>query len=75
LRRSGRPPSRRARSARAKRPDGSADRAIVETIAVTGHLGSHALETLQLEVRRLADACGLDVREIRVETVPEERSG
>jgi hypothetical protein len=30
---------------------------------------------LQLEVRRLADACGLDVREIRVETVPEERSG
>ena len=46
---------------------------IVETVAVTGSLGSHALEALQLEIRRLADACGLVVQ-MRVETVAEEPS-
>jgi hypothetical protein len=46
-----------------------------ETITLTGSLGSHGLEALQLEVRRLAEACGLEVREIRIETRPRARSG
>jgi hypothetical protein len=74
LRRSGRRSSRRGRSTRAERLDGVDDGAIIETVAVTGSLGSHAMEALQLEIRRLADACGLEVREIRIETVAEEPS-
>jgi len=41
---------------------------VVESIRIDGDLGSHALEALQLEVRRLANACGLDIKEIRIET-------
>ena len=73
MRRSGRRSSlagRRRHLARGGPVDGDM---IVETVAVTGSLGSHALEALQLEIRRLADACGLDVQ-MRVETVAEEPS-
>jgi len=60
---------------RTERLDGVDDGAIIETVALTGTLGSHSLETLRLEIRRLADACGLDVREIGIETVADEPSG
>lgn len=35
----------------------------------------HAAEALQLEIRRLAKRCGIDVKEIRIERPEEERRG
>jgi hypothetical protein len=37
-------------------------------------VSGHALEALQLEVRRAAARCGLDVNEIRIETVADRPS-
>ena len=45
-----------------------AQSAVAERIEITGTLGSHALEAVQLEIRRLAQQCGLDVRGIEIET-------
>lgn len=66
----GRPRNRRASSAARARRD-----AVVETIEITGDLGSHAVEALRLEIQRLARCCGLDVTEIRIETEGATRSG
>jgi hypothetical protein len=54
---------------RRRKPRRSVPGEVVESIRIDGDLGSHALEALQLEVRRLANACGLDIKEIRIETV------
>ena len=64
------PTSRRASSAARARRD-----AVVETIEITGDLGSHAVEALRLEIQRLARHCGLDITEIRIETEDAKRSG
>jgi hypothetical protein len=48
-----------------------AQSALVEMIVIDGCLDAHSLETLKLEVRRLASSCGLEIREIEV--VPEAR--
>ena len=42
---------------------------MVETIAIQGHLDSHALEALQLELRALADSCGLTIQRIGIKTM------
>jgi hypothetical protein len=43
----------------------------VATVTIGGPIDSHALEALQLDLRRLADDCGLDVQGIQVETIKE----
>jgi len=48
--------------------------AVVETIEITGELGSHSVEALRLKIQRLARQCGLDVTEIRIETEDVKRS-
>lgn len=48
---------------------------VVDSIEVDGPVGSHAIEALQLEIRGLARACGLDVVELRVERRPARGSG
>jgi len=72
LRRGGKRRPRPRRNSRAAETDTDA---IVETIEITGDLGSHAVEALRLEIQRLARRCGLDVTEIRIETEGAERSG
>jgi len=72
LRRGGK---RRPRPRRNSRAAETGTDAIVETIEITGDLGSHAVEALRLEIQRLARRCGLDVTEIRIETEGAERSG
>jgi len=72
LRRGGK---RRPRPRRNSRAAETGRDAIVETIEITGDLGSHAVEALRLEIQRLARRCGLDVTEIRIETKGAERSG
>jgi hypothetical protein len=64
---------RRPRRQRSGGPRGQGGRrdAVVETIEIDGELGSHAVEALRLEIRRLAERCGLDIKEIRIETVTE----
>jgi hypothetical protein len=47
---------------------------VIETIEITGDLGSHSVEALRLEIQRLARHCGLDVTEIRIETEDAKRS-
>jgi hypothetical protein len=42
---------------------------VVATVTISGPVDSHALEALQLDLRRLARDCGLDVHGIQVETV------
>jgi hypothetical protein len=76
LRRSGAPTSRRRRRRPrpSNRPGAGVAGAVRETIEITGDLGSHALEALTLEVKRAAALCGLDVTEVRVETVEAKRS-
>ncbi len=66
---------RRPRPRRNSRAAETGTDAIVETIEITGDLGSHAVEALRLEIQRLARRCGLDVTEIRIETEGAERSG
>ena len=56
-----RPPRRKRRS-----PDAQ-DR-FVATLALDGELDSHDLEALQLELRALARAHGLEVTDIEIET-------
>jgi len=70
LRRGGRRTRRPPRSA----PRRAAGAAVVGSIEFTGPVGSHALEAIRLEVRALAQACGLDLRELRVETRAERGS-
>jgi hypothetical protein len=50
---------------------------VTTTITIDGSLDSHALEALQLEVKQLADGCGLEVDDIEVTTVerPLKRRG
>jgi hypothetical protein len=72
LRRGGKRRPRPRRNSRVAETDRDA---IVETIEITGDLGSHAVEALRLEIQRLARRCGLDVTEIRIETKRAERSG
>jgi hypothetical protein len=72
LRRGGKRRPRPRRNSRAAETDRDA---IVETIEITGDLGSHAVEALRLEIQRLARRCGLDVAEIRIETESVKRSG
>lgn len=72
MRRGGKRRPRLRRNSRAAETDRDA---IVETIEITGDLGSHAVEALRLEIQRLARRCGLDVTEIRIETKRAERSG
>jgi hypothetical protein len=36
-------------------------------------VGPHAIEAVQLELRRLARACGLEITGFRVETAPGKR--
>jgi hypothetical protein len=62
-------PRKRSRAAETDRD------AIVETIRIAGSLGSHSVEALQLELRRLARRCGLEITAIRIETKGAERSG
>jgi hypothetical protein len=50
---------------------GSGRTTFLETIEIRGDLGSHAVEALRLEIRRRAERCGLDIKEIRIETVKE----
>ena len=55
--------------------------AVVGSLELDGPIGSHTLEAVRLEIRRLARSCGLDLVEIqvetrgRVETRAERRSG
>jgi hypothetical protein len=37
-------------------------------------VGRHAIEVVQLELRPLARACGLEITRFRVETVADKRS-
>jgi hypothetical protein len=62
LRKNGKRPSQRSGKARAS------ERSFATTITIDGSLDSHTLEALQLELRRLADACGLKLETIEVET-------
>jgi hypothetical protein len=70
LRKSGERRPGRQRSGGERGQRGGRD-GVVESIEIDGDLGSHALETLRLEIRRAAERCGLDVKEIRIETVRE----
>jgi len=68
----GRGGRRRSRRGRKLSVDGSTSRQyhpVIETIELKGDVGSHALEALQLELKRVARRCGLEVNEIRIETV------
>jgi hypothetical protein len=69
LRKSGKRSPRRARKpkGRTRAPRPSAP--VVATVTINGPLDSHALEALQLDLRRLARDCGLDVEGIQIETV------
>jgi len=46
----------------------------VYRIEITGNLDRHAVEALQLELRRLAKRTGVDIQELRVERVEAESS-
>jgi hypothetical protein len=72
LRRGGKRRPRPRRNSRAAETDRDA---IVETIKIAGILGSHAEEALQLELRRLARRCGLEITAMRIETKGVKRSG
>jgi hypothetical protein len=61
LRKNGKPPSPRS-----KRKASASS--FATTITIDGSLDSHTLEALQLELRRLADVCGLRLETIEVET-------
>jgi hypothetical protein len=79
-RRAGQRPPQRARARRRNKRAASAapvaaTDTFVETLEIRGELGSHALEALRLELRRLATRCGFEVTDIRIETDAEGRSG
>jgi len=46
-----------------------------DRVTLDGDIGLHTIEALQLELRRLARACRLEIRQFRVETVGRKRSG
>lgn len=46
----------------------------VHRIEITGRLDRHAVEALQLEIRRLTRSYGIDIKELRIEKVPDERA-
>jgi hypothetical protein len=75
LRRSSRRPLRQDGNGGSRPGAGTGRDTVLETIKIKGDLGSHAVEALRLEIRRLAERCGLDIKEIRIETVEEEGSG
>lgn len=66
---------RQRRSGSNKRLGGVASRGLSEEIEVVGELDSHAVEELQLEIRRLAKRRGLEIRALRIDTVEEGFSG
>jgi hypothetical protein len=72
LRRGGKRRPRPRKRSRAAKKDRDA---IVETIRIAGRLGSHSMEALQLELRRLARRCGLEITTMRIETKGAKRSG
>jgi hypothetical protein len=45
---------------------------IVHRIEISGDLGRHAVEALKLEIRRLARRHGVQIAELRIETVDDE---
>ena len=45
---------------------------VVHRIEISGDLGRHAVEALQLEIRRLAKRHGVEITELRIETVDDE---
>ena len=49
--------------------------AVVGSIELDGPIGSHSLEAVRLEIRRLARSCGLDLVDVRVATRGEGTSG
>jgi hypothetical protein len=49
--------------------DGARHSLLAATMMIDGSLDSHALEALQLELKRLAQGCGLEVEVIEVRTV------
>jgi len=71
LRRSGRRTPPRPRSG----PPRPAVAVVVGSIELDGPIGSHTLEAVRLEIRRLARACGLDLVEVRAETRGKRTSG
>jgi hypothetical protein len=77
LSRNGRRASRRKRQRNGSSRSGRRRRRdlIVDDIELVGRLDSHAVEALQLEIRRLARGLGLDIKEIRIKRVEEKRSG
>jgi len=72
LKRTGERPSRRGRKPPRRPPRKNSRLApatpLVATIEIDGPLDSHALQAIQLELRRLAQSCGLDVQGIDVRT-------
>lgn len=46
----------------------------VHRIEITGSLDRHAVEALQLELRRLAKRTGVDIQVLRIERVEAESS-
>ena len=45
---------------------------VVHQIEISGDLGRHVVEALQLEIRRLARRHGVEITELRIETVDDE---
>lgn len=45
---------------------------VVHRIEISGDLGRHAVEALQLEIRRLAKRHGVEITELRIETEDDE---
>ena len=43
-------------------------------IEISGEMDRHAVETLQLEIQRLAKRSGWDVKDFRIETVEDDSS-
>jgi hypothetical protein len=68
LRKNGKRPSPRSKKARAGARASADGRVFATTVTIDGSFGSHALEALQLELRRLADSCGLKIETLEVET-------
>lgn len=45
---------------------------VVHRIEISGDLGRHAVEALQLEIRRLAKRHGVEISELRIEAEDDE---
>lgn len=62
---------RQRRSGSSKRHERAEGRDLFEEIEILGELDSHAVEELQLEIRRLARRRGLAIKELRIDTIGE----